>query len=105
MAVGALNRIRHRVYRAALNSRENLPTVKPRPFLDRYSPRMSSPPQEAPQVSTRPLEKPARMPPTRQLVSISGMMGSAGMGMMDRNRELDTVHKASFATKVRPMVL
>lgn len=105
MAVGALNSTRHMAYSTALNSSENRPTVKPLVFLDRYSPRISRPPQDAPQVSTRPLEKPARMPPTRQLVRTSEIMGVAGMGIMDRNTELDTVHRASMATNERPMVL
>ena len=68
MATSGLNRNRQAVYRTALKDRENLPTVNWLPRLLRYRPTMSSPPPLAPQVRTRPLPTPARMPPSRQAV-------------------------------------
>ena len=89
----------------ALKRRENFPTVKPVPFFERYSPRMSMPPLEPPHVSIRPLEKPTRIPPTMQLVSRSGMIGCAGTGMIDIDSEFTTVQIVSRRTNVRPSVL
>ena len=63
---------------------------------------MSSPPVEQPQLSTSPPEKPTRMPPTMQLVSMSGITGTAGEGMMARNRELAAVQMAAFRKNSRP---
>ena len=79
--------------------------MKRLPFLLRYSPRMSSPPVEHPQLSTSPPAKPTRMPPTIQLVSISGITGTAGEGMTARNTELEAVHTAAFQKNSRPSAL
>ena len=101
----ASNRKKHRVYSKALKEMENRPTVKRLPFLLRYSPRMSRPPVEQPQVSTNPEAKPARMPPTMQLVRMSGMTGVDGEGMTARKTELQTVQIAAFQKNSRPRAL
>ena len=94
----------HSAYSAALKVMEKRPTVKALPFLLRYRPRMSSPPVEQPQVKIRPLEKPARMPPTRQEVSLSAMMGAAGEGITANASELTTVPSARRTTNWLPSV-
>ena len=100
----ASNRIKHSRYRHALKEMQNRPTVNRLFFLLRYSPRMSSPPVEQPQLSTSPAAKPTRMPPTMQLVSGSGIMGTAGEGISARNTELDMVQIPAFRQNVRPSV-
>ena len=60
---------------------------------------------EQPQVSTRPEAKPARMPPTMQLVRRSGMTGVDGEGMTARKTELQTVQIAAFQKNSRPRAL
>ena len=104
MAVVASNRIKHSRYRHTLKEMQNRPTVNLLFFLLRYSPKISSPPVEQPQVSTSPAAKPTRMPPIMQLVSGSGIMGTAGEGISARNTELDTVQAAAFRQNVRPSV-
>ena len=104
MAVVASNRIKHSRYRHTLKEMQNRPTVNLLFFLLRYSPKISSPPVEQPQVSTSPAAKPTRMPPIMQLVSGSGMMGTAGDGISAKNTELDTVQIPAFRQNVRPSV-
>ena len=63
---------------------------------------MSSPPVEQPQVSTMPSEKPTRMPPSTQFVSISSTSGAAGGGTRLRNSDEVTVHTAVRTRKPLP---
>ena len=98
------NSTAHRAYSMALKAMENRPTVKPVPFLLRYRPSTSSPPVEQPQVRISPPEKPPRIPPTRQEVSLSAMMGVAGDGITASARELMTVVTLMNSTKFPPMV-
>ena len=58
------------------------PTLMETPLWERQTPTMSRPPTVEEQVSTTPLPTPTKMPPSRQAVRGSSMMGAEGMGTM-----------------------
>ena len=90
------------MYRHTLKQMQKRPTVNLGFLLLRYSPRISSPPVEQPQLSTSPAAKPTPMPPIRQLVSASSMMGVAGEGINAEKTELHTVTMVALTKNVRP---